>query len=78
MYITWSRIRYDSQYQQKEVLHWVSHLKHPQSIEFDADRAPEKLDLNQFFQKDDDKERWQRRMITFLPTHLSPYALNFS
>ena len=56
MYITWSRIRQNSQYQQEEVLHWASHLEHPQSIEFDADRAPEKPDLNRFFQKGDGKE----------------------
>ena len=75
VYITWSRIRQDSQYQQEEVLHWASHLEHPQSIEFDADRAPEKPNLNRFFQKGDGKEGWQGRMMTFLFTHLSPYAL---
>ena len=46
VYITWSRIRQDSEYQQEEVLHWASHFEHPQSIEFDADSAPEKPDLN--------------------------------
>ena len=56
VYITWSRIRQDSQYQQEEVLHWASHLEHLQSIEFDADKAPEKPDLNRFFQKGDGKE----------------------
>ena len=62
-----------------------SHLKHPQSSEFDANRAAEKPDLNQFFQKSDDKEGWQGKMArkddkegwwllslhTCLPTHLS-------
>ena len=88
VYITQSCIRQDSQYQQEEVLHWASHLEHPQSIGFDADRAPEKPDLNQFFQKDDGKEGWRGRMTkkdydfspyalvslcTRLPTHSSPY-----
>ena len=31
-----------------EVCNWASHLEHPQSIEFDAGRVPEKPDLNQF------------------------------
>ena len=90
VYITWSRIRQDSQYQQEEVLHWASHLEHPQSIEFDADRAPEKPDLNRFFRKGDGEEGWRGRMTrkdndffpyalvslrTHLSTHLSPYAL---
>ena len=88
VYITWNCIRQDFQYQQKEVLHWASHIEHPQSIEFDADKASEKPDLNWFFQTGDgekrwqgkmarkeDKERWQGRMMTSLLTHLSPYAL---
>ena len=45
MYITWSRIRHDSQYQQEEVQYWASQLKHLQSIKFDADRASEEPDL---------------------------------
>ena len=74
VYITWSRIRQDSQYQQEEVLHWASHLKHPQSIEFDTDRAPEKPDLNQVFQKGDDKEGERGRM-TRKDNDFSPYTL---
>ena len=34
-----------------EVHDWTSHLEHHQSIEFDVDRAPEKPDLNRFFQE---------------------------
>ena len=102
-------------------MHLASHLKHPQFIGFDANKAPEKPDLNRFFQKGDSKEGWQGRimkkdddfffyalislctclltylslyfnivlakkdgkaerwgsMMTFLPIHLSPYALIF-
>ena len=75
VYITWSRIRQDSQYRQEKVLHWASHLEHPQSIEFDADRAPEKPELNWFFQKGDGKEEWRRRM-TRKDDDFSPYTLD--
>ena len=34
-----------------EVHNWASHLEHPQYIEFDTDRTPEKPDLNRFFQE---------------------------
>ena len=30
----------------EKVYNWASYLEHPQSIEFDADRAPKKPDLN--------------------------------
>ena len=63
VFSTRSRIRQDSQDQQKEVLYWVSHLEHSQSIEFDADRAPEKLDLNRFFQKKDGKKGWRGKIV---------------
>ena len=33
----------------EEVYNWASHLKHPQSIELDVDRAPEKPNFIQFF-----------------------------
>ena len=90
VYITWSRIRQDFQYQQEEVLHWASHLEHPQSIGFDANKALEKSDFNQFFQNGDGEEGWRGRMAkkiddfspyalvslrTRLLTHSSPYAL---
>ena len=33
----------------EEVYNWASHLEHSQSIEFDADRAPDESDLIRFF-----------------------------
>ena len=45
----WSRIKQNSQYQWQKVHNWTSHLEHPESIEFDVDRAPEKPDLIRFF-----------------------------
>ena len=35
----------------EKVYNWVSHLKHLQSIEFDADRAPEESKLIRFFRE---------------------------
>ena len=50
----WSRIRWDSQYQHKEVQDWASHLKHLQFIfiEFDADGAPEESTLICLFREE--------------------------
>ena len=49
MNTTWSRVKRNSQYQWEEVYNWASYLEYSQSIEFDADRAPEKPDLIRFF-----------------------------
>ena len=51
--MTWSRVKHDSQFQQKEVQDWASHLEHLQSIlqEFDKERAPEESDLIRFFRE---------------------------
>ena len=50
---TWSRVKRDSQFQQKELQDWASHLEHLQSIlqEFDEEGAPEESDLIRFFCK---------------------------
>ncbi len=49
----WTKIRQDSQYQQKEVLDWVAHLEHLQAIlkEFDPIGAPNETTLICYFQK---------------------------
>ena len=51
MYTTWSRIIQDSQDKQAKVCNWASHLEHPQSIGFYADKAPENLISIDFFKK---------------------------
>ena len=52
----------------------MSYLEHPQTIEFDIDKAPEKPNLNQFFQKGNGKEGWRGKM-TRKNANFSLYAL---
>ena len=58
-----------------EVCIWAFHLEYLQSIGIDTDKALEKPDFNQFYQKTDGEEGWQGKMMTSLPTHLSLYVL---
>lgn len=45
--IIWSKVRRDTQYQQKEIQDWAFYLEHLQSIlfEFDTDRTSKKATL---------------------------------
>ena len=49
-----SKMKRDSQYQDKSVQDWATHLKYLQSIliEFDLDCAPEKGTMIRYFQED--------------------------
>ncbi len=49
----WTKIRRDSQYQQKKVLDWAPHLEHLQAVlkEFDPSSAPNKITLICYFQE---------------------------
>ncbi len=49
----WTKIRRDSQYQQKEVLDWAAHLKYLQAVlnEFDPSGGPNKTILIHYFQE---------------------------
>ena len=58
----WSRVKRNSQYQWEEVHNWASHLEHPQSIKFDADRASESPTSFDFFKKDVSLRLEQRGM----------------
>ncbi len=49
----WTKIRRDSQYQQKEVLDWAAYLEHLQAVlkEFDPSGAPNKTTLIRYFRE---------------------------